>query len=152
LENGHPVIWVETYGHGIYGHEINLEAGEVVYRAGETAELPEGVHDDHATYQLISIYETLWAHRNEIGSGKLFDQLFNYRGHGLPAAFDGDTYGEDKANTPWGYDQALGDKLVRGDWFLDPAKALAYHATFPGTYSTRYVLNPYLLELEELSQ
>ena len=145
-EDGRPVIYVETYGHGIYGHKIKLKKGTVIYRPGEAAEVPEGI-DDEVTYALVSIYDTLWQHRDEIGPGKLFDRPFVYRGAVLPAAFDGDDWGEDKANTPWGYPQALGDELSRGDWFLDPAAAFAYHATFTGPFSRVYIFNPYLADL-----
>lgn len=147
FEGGHPIVYVETYGHGIYGHPIELKGGRVVYRAGDEAEVPEGTRDEHVAYKLLSIYETLWPRRGEIGPGKLFDQPFEYRGHTLPAAFDGDNYGEDKANAPWGYGQALGIVLVRAEWLLDPAKALAYHAAFVGDFSLRYLYNPYLEDL-----
>lgn len=146
LEEGRPVVYVETYGHGIYGHKIKLKKGIVTYRPGEVAEVPEGI-DDEASYILVPIHDTLWQHRDEIGPGKLFDQLFEYRGTVLPAAFDGDNWGEDKANSPWGYPQATGDELSRGDWFLDPAVALAYHATFPTPFSFIYLYNPYLADL-----
>ena len=144
FEEGHPIVYVEPYGHGIYGHPIDLRPGRVVYRVGEEAQVPEGIDDDHVTYRLVSIYETLWARRHQIGDGRTFDRRFYYRGRVLPAALDGDNYGVDKANTPWGYDQATGWRLRRGDWFLDPARALRYHATFHGPFSTRYRYNPYL--------
>jgi len=147
LEGSHPVVYVETYGHGIYAHRKILLPHTVVYRVGEQAEVPESLKDDDVAYQLVSIYETLWAHRDEIGPGWAFDQPFDYRGHVLPAAIDGDDFGADRANTPWGYDQAIGDTLSRGDWFLDPAKALTYHARFEGEFSRKYVYNPYLADL-----
>jgi len=147
LEGNHPVVYVETYGHGIYGHRKLLFPFSVVYRVGDVAEVPEGLTDKEVTYRLLPIYETLWAHRDEIGPGRAFDRPFDYRGRILPAALDGDNYGEDKANTPWGYDQATGDALSRGDWFLDPAKALAYHATFDDPFSQTYLHNPYLVDL-----
>jgi len=147
LEDGRPVVYVETYGHGIYGHRIKLKKGMVIYRPGEVAEVPTGIEDE-VIYALISIYDTLWQHRGEIGPGKLFDQPFKYRGAVLGATFDGDDWGEDKANSPWGYPQALGDELSRGDWFLDPAKTLAYHAHFPEPFSMIYIYNPYLTDIE----
>lgn len=151
VEDGHPVVYVETYGHGIYGHPIDLGPGTVVYRVGEEAQVPAGITDDHATYRLLSIYETLWAHRGEIGDDRAFDRRFFYQGHMLPATLDGDNYRADKANTPWGYNQAVGRELRRGDWFLDPARALAYHATFEGEFSNRYLYNPYLADLGSLT-
>ncbi|HDN79681.1 MAG TPA: hypothetical protein ENG33_04360 [Chloroflexi bacterium] len=147
FEGEHPIIYVEPYGHGIHGHPIALGPWKVVYRVGEEAQIPEDVNDSHVTYRLISIYETLWAHRDEVGQGRAFDRLFNYRGSNLPATLDGDNYKSDRANTPWGYSQAIGKVLRRGDWFLDPARAFAYHATFEGEFSTRYLYNPYLADL-----
>ena len=148
IEGDRPVVYVETYGHGIYGQRKILVPHAVIYRVGEQAETPEGLQDSDVSYQLVPIYETLWAHRDEIGPGQAFDQPFNYRGHILPATFDGQNYGEDKANTPWGYNQETGDALSRGDFFLDPAKALAYHVSFGADFSLEYVYNPYLADLE----
>ena len=147
LEGSHPVVYVETYGHGIYAQRKILVPYRVVYRVGERAEVPENLQDKDVSYQLVSIYDTLWARRDEIGEGRAFDQPFDYRGHVLPAAIDGDDYGQDKANTPWGYNQETGDTLSRGDWFLDPARALAFHAHFDGDFSLKYVYNPYLADL-----
>jgi len=147
LEGSHPIVYVETYGHGIYAHRKILVPHTVVYRAGEQAEVPESLKDDDVSYQLVSIYDTLWTHRDEIGPGRAFDQPFDYRDHTLPSAIDGEDYGQDRANTPWGYNQEIGDTLSRGDWFLDPAKALTYHAHFEGEFSRRYVYNPYLADL-----
>ncbi|MGQ9700347.1 MAG: hypothetical protein ACUVQS_04730 [Candidatus Bipolaricaulaceae bacterium] len=100
-ENGRPVAYVETYGHGISGHSIELKRGTIVYRPGEAAQLPQGINDK-ASYALVAIYDTLWPRRHEIGSGKLFDQPFEDRGVTRGAAFDGDHWGEDKANFPGG--------------------------------------------------
>jgi hypothetical protein len=147
LEDGHPVVNVETYGHGIYGKRIIMVPHKVVYRVGDQAEAPEDLKDEDVAYRLVPIYDTLWQHRDEIGPGLAFDQPFDYRGQTLAANFDGQDFGEDKANTPWGYNQATGDTLLRGDWFLDPAKALLYHASFDGDFSTEYLYNPYLDDL-----
>ena len=147
LEGSHPIVYVETFGHGIYAHRQILVPYRVVYRVGEQAEVPEGLKDEDVSYQLVPIYDTLWAHRDEIGPGRAFDEPFDYRGHTLPAAIDGDDYGADRASTPWGYDQDTGETLLPGDWFLDPARALAYHARFENELSTTYVYNPYLDDL-----
>jgi hypothetical protein len=144
---GHPAVWVETYGHGIYGRSQIMVPGMITYRVGDTAEIPDGIKDDAVRYELVSIYETLWQHRDEIGSGQIFDQPFDYRGQTLPASFDGEDWGEDKANPPWAYNQNIGSTLLRGDFFLDPAKALAYFATVEGEISHHYVYNPFLADL-----
>ena len=146
-EEGHPVVWIETYGHGIYGRAEILVPGKMIYRVGDQAEIPEGIKDDDVRYELVSIYDTLWQHRDEIGPGQAFDQPFDYRGHTLPGSFDGEDWGQDKANPPWGYDQDIGNTLLRGDFFLDPARALAYFATVEGDLSHTYIHNPYLADL-----
>ncbi len=143
FEGSHPVVYVETYGHGIHGQSIALFPRVTVYRVGDHAERPDHLGDQDVRYRLLPIETTLWAHRHEIGPGRAFDCPFDYRGHILPACFDGDNYGEDKANTPWGYNQATGDALSRGDWFLDPVKAWRYHATFAEPLSTVYTVHPY---------
>ncbi len=148
-EAGRPLVYVEAGGHGIHGRTAAIPSGLVVYRVGRRAERPQRIPDPHVAYRLRPIYDTLWAHRTEMGNGRAFDRPFSYRGHILPAALDGDDYGLDKANTPWGYPQATGDLLERGDWFLDPARALAYHARFSGPFSRRYLHNPFLNDLVE---
>jgi hypothetical protein len=147
MQDSHPVVYVETYGHGIYAKRIILVPHTVVYVVGDQAEVPLDLKDKEVTYRLVPIYDSLWQHRDEIGSGLAFDQPFDYRGKTLAAVFDGEDYGEDRANTPWGYNQATGEILLRGDWFLDPAKALLYHASFEGDFSTEYLFNPYLDDL-----
>jgi len=147
LEEGHPVVWVETYGHGIYGKREILLPGTVVYRVGDQAEVPERIEDENVAYELVPIYDSLWPRRSEIGPGRLFDNPFVYRGQVLPATFDGEDWGRDKANPPWAYDQEIGDTLLRGDFFLDPAQALGYFAAFDGDLSHTYVHNPYLADL-----
>ena len=151
-EEGRPAIYVETYGHGIYGAPVELKVGEVVYRPGEVAEVPESIDAPGVGYRLLPIYEVLWSRRDQVGDGKLYDRPFDYRGRALPGAFDGDDYGHDRANPPWGYDQGIGDELSRGDWFLDPARALAYHAAFPEPFSRVYLFNPYLADLGLLEE
>ena len=150
LEEGRPVVWVETYGHGIHGHKQRLKPRQIVYRLGEAAQRPTGADGETVTYQLLPIHDTLWPHRQEMGPGKPFDHPFSYSGQILAAAFDGDDFGTDKANTPWGYDQETDETLSRGDWFLDPARALAHHATFQGTFSTHYLYHPCRADLDLL--
>jgi hypothetical protein len=144
---GHPAVWVEIYGHGIYGRPAILVPGKITYRVGDQAEIPEDIHDDNVSYELLSIYDTLWQHRAEIGPGQIFDRPFDYHGQILPASFDGENWGQDKANPPWAYNQEIGNVLLRGDFFLDPAKALAYFATLQGELSRTYVYNPFLVDL-----
>ncbi|RME41978.1 MAG: hypothetical protein D6791_18910 [Chloroflexi bacterium] len=147
-EGTHPQVWVEAYGHGIYGRPRGQKPGSITYRPGTGAEVPASLEDEDVRYELVSIYDTLWPRRQEMGPGKLFDQPFVYRHQLLPAAFDGDDWGEDKANTPWGYAQEIGRRLERGDFFLDPARAFVYFASVPGRVSQTYRYNPFLEDLK----
>lgn len=65
----------------------------------------------------------------------------------MPASFDGEDWGQDRANPPWGYDQEIGEALLRGDFFIDPARAVGYFATIEGDLSQTYVHNPFLADL-----
>jgi hypothetical protein len=158
LEDGHPLIYVEALGHGIYGHArassltrlsiLSLFGGGIVtYRVGEQAEVPENVKDENVSYKLVPIHTTLWS-RRDIGDGRTVDRPFEYRGHVLPTSIDGDTFSKDRANTPWGYYQARGATLSQGDWFLDPARAVSFHASFAGDFSLEYLRNLYLRDLQ----
>ncbi|MBL7065497.1 MAG: hypothetical protein ISS49_14990 [Anaerolineae bacterium] len=152
-EQGHPVVYVEALGHGIYGHSTGSSlmqpyfGGVVTYRVGEQAEVPESTKDESVSYELVPIYTTLWPRREDVGDGRTFDGPFDYQGRVLPKSIDGEDFGPDKANAPWGYGQATGGTLSRGDWFLDPARALAFHAHFDGDFSLEYVYNLYLADL-----
>ncbi len=144
---GHPEVWVETFGHGIYGKPKILSPHKILYQPGEEAQRPPNLSAEGVTYALLDIAATLWPHRQEMGPGKLFDKPFDYRGMTLPAAFDGDDWGEDKANPPWGYDQETDHTpLQRGDFFLDPARAYASFAHEPGPVSQTYLFNPFLMD------
>ncbi|NOZ73565.1 MAG: hypothetical protein GXP38_17035 [Chloroflexi bacterium] len=152
LEGSHPVVWVESYGHGIYGRSRRLQGGLIKYRLGAQGERPASLNESNVSYRLISIYDTLWQHRQEIGKGKLFDQPFIYRKNMLPASFDGNNFGVDKANAPWGYNQEIGEVLHRGDFFLDPARAYATFASVKTELSPHYLYNLYLDDLTHKSQ
>ena len=59
-EESHPVVWVETYGHGMHGQHLRLGPSAVVYRVGDVAETPGSLDNEHASYRLAPIYDTLW--------------------------------------------------------------------------------------------
>ncbi len=155
LEGDHPVVWIEALGHGIYGHRgtgslvnpVLFRGGVIIYQVGDEAEVPQSVDDENVSYKLVPIYDTLWSRRNDIGDGRAFDGPFVYRGQILPKAIDGDDFSTDRANTPWGYYQATGEVLSQGDWFLDPASALIFHASFSAEFSLKYLYNPFLVDL-----
>ncbi|NOQ39807.1 MAG: hypothetical protein GQ562_05760 [Anaerolineales bacterium] len=155
LEGDRPVVYVEALHYDVYGHAgsnslfnpVLFRGGVVIYQVGDEAEVPQSVDDEHVYYELIPIYDTLWPRRNDIGDGRAFDEPFVYREQILPKAIDGDDFYKDRAYTPWGYYQTRGEGLSRGDWFLDPAKALVYHASFSAEFSLKYLYNPFLVDL-----
>lgn len=153
-EKEKPVVYVEVFGHGVYGNPADSSAADpskqkhIVYRFKGKPEVPESPEDKDAGYDLLSIYDTLWTHRESVGKGKAFDCPFTYRGVTLPACLDGEDFGKDKANTPWGYDQATGKDVVRGDWFFDPAKAILFHTGNINNFSLDYIYNPFLKNLQ----
>ena len=150
IEEEHPVVWVETFGHGIYGKPKILSPHKIRYRPGDDAQRPPDLSAEDVSYALLDIAATLWPHRHEIGPGRLFDKPFDYRGETLPAAFDGDDWGEDKANPPWGYDQETNHTpLQRGDFFLDPARAYAAFAREPDSISQIYLFNPFMKDTHD---
>lgn len=130
LEGDHPVVWVEALGHGIYGYRgtgslINpylFRGGVVIYQLGEEAEVPQSVNDEHVSYKLVPIYDTLWSRRTDIGDGSTFDGPFVYRGESLPKAIDGDDFSTDRANTPWGYYLDNGRGAITGRLVSGPGQ------------------------------
>ncbi len=70
-----------------------------------------------------------------------------YDGVKLGKAFNGDTWGKDKANPPWAWDDPNDGAVYRGDFFFRPAKTVLTHVKIPLTVSQDYVHNPYLFSL-----
>ncbi len=158
LVNRKPAVYVEQYGHGIYGGKTDsMMANPVIMKTVKyvfkgKAEEPDGIPDKEAGYDLLPIRETMWKHIDCIGDGKCFDGEFDYKGARLPGTFDGDDYGIDNANLPWSYYQATGGDVVAGDWFFDPAKAVLFHAGPIPSFATEYTLNPYIEDLKRLKE
>ncbi|MFA6450533.1 MAG: hypothetical protein WCX65_13760 [bacterium] len=158
LLKGKPAVYIEQYGHGIYGGKsdsinANPMAMKVVqYIYKEKAEEPNGIPAKNIGYELLPIHETLWQYRDCAGDGKCYDVSFNYRGITLQSVFDGDTFVTDAANVPWGYNQAVGDDIIQGDWFLDPARAVLYHAGPMPDFSADYYFNPYIDDLKKMKK
>jgi hypothetical protein len=146
--DGRPAVWVEAEGHGVkaasraVAASVDSFAG-IVYRFGKAA-VPESNRDPKATYDLVSIEDTLWARRFDVGEMYCCaDSYVMADGRRVPvgSAFNG-PIGGCAAKPPWGWDQA-NDKIAKGDWFRDPLRAYPTQVriqNFGGTY----VHNPYL--------
>jgi len=162
FENGsHPELYVESKGHGVCAlyfeasshcqHPLDgtpppFPGGDgIIYRHQGSAEVPPSGNEESVSYQLLSFEETIWPLRNDICDGScMFDGTFNYEGVIVSKSFDGDTYGSDKANPPWAWDDPSDGPVQRGDFFFRPAYTLKTHLTLPEPVSSVYLHNPYL--------
>ena len=152
-------LFVESGGHGIGGtaralaensagpytigsrrYAFRSGAGLVYSCADDPAYAPEGEPvaveggrpvASEGLYQLIPLASSLWALRDSVGAGLMFEDSFDYtsvggcRLRGLPVflAADGEAKG---ANPPWARGAAT-DGLDRGAWFFDPAYAVNHY-------------------------
>jgi len=139
-DDHHPIVYVEAKGHGVFGKKSDTYQkqyyphwpdellpvwtddfpsgdGVIYYPADENqeAEEPEAGNDRHVLYQLKSIDE-LWNRRGD------YDETFASFG-----TFKGDTYGQNKANAPWGWDDWNDGPIQRGEIFTDPVKLVDYY-------------------------
>jgi len=133
----HPYVYVEAKGHGIYGDKrwenTDFPGGDgVVYYYTGTAEEPSNGNDRNVGYALKSIDE-LWERR--------FDYTGTFSSFGT---FNGDTYGKNQANAPWGWDDHDDAFISRGEIFTDPAKLVDYYFNGLGDFSREYIYNPYM--------
>jgi hypothetical protein len=147
--DGRPAVYIEAEGHGVKAASRSHVASGgdfpgIVYRYAGKASVPESNRDPNATYDLVSIEDTLWAQRFEVGSLFCCADTYAMNGGGsarLGSAFNG-PIGGCAAKPPWGWDQAS-DKIAKGDWFRDPLKAYPTQLRIQN-FSGSYVHNPYL--------
>ena len=125
----------------------------LVYRYSDGAgEVPSSYlcGDRDVSYGLLSLEDELWSRRtwyDNNGHDKVYDDADHYTGdrYSLPdllgTSFNGDDYGDDKANPPWSW----GSWPVQvGDWAIDPAHTMQSHFTFFGPIDDQYEQNFYL--------
>jgi hypothetical protein len=147
--DGHPAVYIEAEGHGVKAasRAVVASAGAfpgIVYRYTGKAAVPESNRDPNATYDLVSIEDTLWAYRFDVGSTFCCADTYAMNGGttaALGSAFNG-PIGGCAAKPPWGWDQAT-DKIAKGDWFRDPLKAYPTQLRIEN-FTGSYVHNPYL--------
>jgi hypothetical protein len=147
--DGRPAIYVEAEGHGVKAASRQVvgsgsEFPGIVYRYTGKAAVPESNRDPNATYDLVSIEDTLWARRFDVGSTFCCADSYVMNGgasESVGSAFNG-PIGGCAAKPPWGWDQAS-DKIAKGDWFRDPLKAYPTQIKIQN-FTGSYVHNPYL--------
>ena len=169
--NSHPVIFIESGGHGIYGSTIaqhakyDLKTDKFTTGTGITfvykgvAERPRHANDRLIGYELLPIYDHWWKKSaDENWKDRTFDEYYVYapfggrpagNGRKMGGTFYGRKESSNKAKPFWGWhDTATRKKnLVNtGQWALDPAYSLTRNVTFPpgAEPSLDYTFNPYL--------
>jgi hypothetical protein len=168
-EGSHPVVFIESGGHGVYGSlgghaAFTLRSGEfaggtgVTYIYKGTAERPRYGNDRLVGYDLLPIYDHWWVRSNN-GEGRrdrMFDEYYQYipfggrptpREREISGAFYGRMHSSNKARPFWGWfdNRTMKQKAVAtGQWGLDPAYAVSQNLRMPRPFSLNYVFNPYL--------
>jgi hypothetical protein len=152
---GRPVIDVESQGHGMQPRKRTAGApssDETVVFSGPVA--PDCQHG----YELVSLHDTLWAHRSATATrGSLWlpgsTGFLGYTGARQPrlgfalgVAMAGERYAGG-VRPAWGLQASVGE---RGDWFLDPAYVAS--RSHPEWFAARkpslhYVDNAFLSDL-----
>jgi len=125
-------------GHGIFAYDgSNAPTGTgIVYRCENKADVVtdfSGNYTKYYSYDLISV-DWLWDRRYDQGTGKLFDAF---------GCFDGDTYKQDACHAPWEWDDPDDGPTYTGMNFSDPAFFIDSHFSGLGSFSHKYIVNPY---------
>ena len=168
-------FFIEPKGHGIEayrGDRDQLDAAEngfVIYRYGERAEAqgtgrgtPGASRREVVGYELVSLYDTLWARaqtgaNDTFGDGYAFaalavrtrlasgdDAALQVEPGVLGASLRGAVGGRNMARPPWGwFDNRERDRPL-GEWFFDPAGTIARHFRPDEPFSLVYLHQPYL--------
>jgi hypothetical protein len=163
LEDGHPVLYVESQKHGIHAwtnEESTDKEPILVLRYGKDRPVEfSKLSGDTATYELVPIAKTWWKHAQatrepNLTFGTVVD--FNDRFCEVPgarrpacvlgtvgAAIRGDYLRPNAASAPWNWIDLDDKELPLGDWFFDPIVILKRHF---GLFDTKekYLYNPYL--------
>ena len=165
----HPVVFIESGGHGVYGSSdkhsrYSVKRGRFTEGTGVTyvykgqAQRPRHANHQLVGYDLLSAWQHLWVpgHGSRSSQNKMYDDYFAYQPYGnrpappypkIAGAFLGRKRGSNKAKPFWGWKDRKTDKkkiLSAGQWGLDPAYATSQNLKFPGAFSLDYVFNPFL--------
>ncbi|MBI4909382.1 MAG: hypothetical protein HY820_37535 [Acidobacteria bacterium] len=167
-ENSHPIVFVESGGHGIYGStkkvysRYDASKDQFTEGTGNTfvykgvAERPKHANERKVGYELLPILTHWWPRAASDQDQKMFDAFQPYSPSGnrpgikLPKAgttFWGRKQAANKAKPFWGWhdNKTLKNGLLAvGQWGLDPAYGIAQSVRLPQQVSTDYIYNPYL--------
>lgn len=169
-ENTHPVVFVESGGHGIYGSghsphsRYRFSSDDFAGGTGITfvykgvAERAKHANDRKVGYELLPILTHWWSRTTSDQNQRMFDEFAPYAPFGgrpgvkfpqIGTTFLGRKESANKAKPFWGWHDTKTLKnriLAPGQWGLDPAYAASRNMTFPAgmNFSLDYTYNPYL--------
>ncbi|MBM3788586.1 MAG: hypothetical protein FJW30_29985 [Acidobacteria bacterium] len=169
-QQSHPVAYVESGGHGIYGStsshsKYDLANDKFTSGLGMTfvykgvAERAKHGNDRLVGYELLPILDHWWKKSaSESWTDRTFDEAYVYapfggrpagNGRKMGGTFLGRKESSNKAKPFWGWHDTASRKkglIATGQWGLDPAYAVSKFITFPAgeAPSVDYTYNPYL--------
>lgn len=173
----HPCVYVQAYGHGIYGlsdaGDVTLEAdggarfgdGGVVLRPardGEAIVEPTLGEVGPYPYRLVSLTETIWPGVRDgtlLGEGGLLDGTVFYEGPKgrvpVPRYYEADRFsgpfGPDRGISPFALDYGFSEGEL-GSLFFDPARRYKDTVRVPEPWSLAYLDYPFTPADEEPSR
>jgi hypothetical protein len=148
-----PALFIEGEGHGVKAAsrretDLGQDFPGVIYRfLGRGAQVPRSHLDKDVSYELVSIEDSLWAKRLEIGEHSVYCCAEEYllpdgKAVRIGSSFNG-PIGSCSAKPPWGWAEAKAGPIKTGDWFRDPVFAYNQQLKVEGL-SGNYLHNPYL--------
>ncbi|MCZ2149474.1 MAG: hypothetical protein LC126_17085 [Bryobacterales bacterium] len=170
-DGSHPIIFVESGGHGIYGSSYakasryNVAKDEFTAGTGNTfiykgvAERAKHANDRNVGYELLPILTKWWPYvESNAPNQRMFDEFGPYQPFGnrpgikvskMGHTFYGRKEAANKAKPFWGWHDNRTLKagvLAPGEWGLDPAYGVTRDLSFPSgmAFSLDYTNNPYL--------
>jgi len=170
MDGQRPLIFIEPKGHGpsrYTGDKFQLKGsvkGVMTYTYSGRAEDSDEVANKSAksvSYDLIPIHDTLWM-RAQSGANETYGEAFDFQSRSilrvradkptskieqkfgpLGSAFRGAIGFKNKARPPWGWFDSSEKDRPQGEWFFDPAAAIARHFNLGAEFSLAYVYQPY---------
>jgi hypothetical protein len=165
LEGNRAKLYIEAKGHGIQAYRGDekdiLEKNFLIYSFTGQAENPEEKNQNIIGYDLLPLYNTLWARAQKMPN-ETFGEAQDYaavkfsrslRKNLTPAkpaqinkvgcAFLGKVGAANMARAPWGWFDSSERARPLGEWFFSPAATVKRHFKLGDAFSVAYMHNPY---------
>lgn len=148
----------EAKGHGLkawpFAGDFDGGSGQdgVVYfpSSSGAAESPSGGNDRDVRYKLVDFFAGLWpAQFPQSTSNLTYSTWGTFRGNDSGGCGSGTkSCSANSANTPWGWNDQNDGPVGKGELALDPAHVADHYFNGLGSFSTTYVRNAYLSDLQ----